>query len=188
MFQSALNEFRLHGSHNGSKASFRPAVEALEERTLLCDSTGACTMGPGGPQMADPSTTDALLYSILQGQAALLARMGQRFSSGNFGRVFIRNTMVFERVLMHEASDLLTTADLANDPAAVQLGRAIVATDDQIQPAILELDKLVSQRLSGQFSHATQPIRTYLGKQVTQDVLNHPLDTAQAALQQFLNR
>jgi hypothetical protein len=185
MFRNAMSEFRLHGSATGSRAGFHPAVEALEERTLLCDGTGACTMGPAGPQMADPSTTDALLYSILQGQAALLARMGQRFVRGNFGRVFVRNTMMFERVLMHEASDLLTTADLANDPAAVQLGQAIVGADDQIQPAILELDRLVSQRLSGQLSQIEQPVRNYVGKQIANDLVTHPLDTVQGALNQI---
>jgi hypothetical protein len=168
MFRNTMTEFRLSGNRNASATtSFRPAVEALEERVVL-----------NGMGMT-PSSADALLFQIFQGQGALINTIEHH---GKFTKRFIGNALQIERGLYALAKDVLLTADLSNDPLAVQLGQSILTTDDQVQPRLLELDLAVGRAQAAQIN---QGLINFGAKLIVHQLFDQVSQAVQSGISQF---
>jgi len=189
MFANSMNEISLFETRRSSarKPSYRPAVEALEERVVL-DSTGdivPTSLDSTATTTSTPSPQAAVMFQLLQGQTALLQQVGrvaygQRQPTRRFAIQGQRILNGFTGV----GRMLLETGDLKNDPQLRALGNALLKVDDELRNALQKIDTLALNRQirSGASAVARVAVRNQIQSLVNQ--AQTALREATAPLQQ----
>jgi hypothetical protein len=170
MLRNPVSDFSLSraGQVRGPRPSFRPAVEALEERVVL-DATESLTPSSHGPV----TQADFFAQDMLRALSGLQNTLQNREQNGPTIKLpFLRNFQKIQNGLRHHLVNLLSVSDTANDPYLVQVATQFVALDQTIQDEWQAARQQASDRANQKLLQAANN----LGGKVTQGVVLQQLE------------